>query len=210
MKRLFVILLLSGFLMPLYSQSAKDIFTTSKMTWYGLDFSNVKLLGAAHFSNPKEIRDYYFEAINNVVVTEKSKYDLAEFFRKSEVNYNLSVVKARNAELDIEKALSDNPSDINFLNNELIEEIIKEYKCGSDEGLGVVFIIETLSKLIDIGEATMFVTFFDISTKTVLLTYRMTGRAKGFGFRNYWVRSVFSVLKDIDDKYSYLNDAYNK
>jgi len=56
----------------------------------------------------------------------------------------------------------------------------------------------------------MYVTFFDIATKKVLITERMIGRASGVGFRNYWVRPIYEVIKRIYDskykswKYHYL------
>lgn len=36
-----------------------------------------------------------------------------------------------------------------------------------------------------------------MASKKVLLTERMTAKAGGFGFKNYWVKTVFLVLEEI-------------
>ncbi len=46
----------------------------------------------------------------------------------------------------------------------------------------------------------MWVTFFDIASKTVLLTEKMSGKAGGAGFRNYWARAYYNVMDKIQKK----------
>jgi hypothetical protein len=47
-------------------------------------------------------------------------------------------------------------------------------------------------------EAYVHATLIDLSTKKVLLTERFTGKAQGFGFRNYWAYTIYKVLNSID------------
>ena len=63
-------------------------------------------------------------------------------------------------------------------------------------GIGVAFIIENFNK--GTQEATVYVTFFDIATKKVLVCEKMTGKAMGVGMRNYWAGAIKSILKQID------------
>jgi hypothetical protein len=58
-----------------------------------------------------------------------------------------------------------------------------------------VFIVEGLNK--PGAKGSMYVTFIDMATKKVLFSERMVGKAGGFGYKNYWAKSVFEVLEDI-------------
>ena len=58
--------------------------------------------------------------------------------------------------------------------------------------------MESFNKPKRIG--TMWVTFFDIASKTVLLTEKMSGKAGGAGFRNYWARAYYNVMDKIQKK----------
>jgi hypothetical protein len=61
-------------------------------------------------------------------------------------------------------------------------------------GLGIVFIVDRLVKLDKKGQGAVYVVAFDIGTREVLFSERETGRAAGFGFRNFW----FRVVKDAE------------
>ena len=37
--------------------------------------------------------------------------------------------------------------------------------------------------------------FFDIASREIVETWEATGEAGGFGFRNYWAKSVYNTLK---------------
>jgi hypothetical protein len=79
----------------------------------------------------------------------------------------------------------------------MVQELIGKYDCGSDKGIGLVFVMENFDKMFKINTASMIVVFFDIGTKKVLHSERMTEKGGGFGFRNYWVSAVYKVLKQI-------------
>jgi hypothetical protein len=56
-----------------------------------------------------------------------------------------------------------------------------------------------MEKFVKLEEAGyMWVVFFDLSNKNILLMENMTGKAGGFGWRNYWARSFYTVLKEIE------------
>lgn len=181
-----------------FAQAVQDISTPTEITWFGVDFSKVKLLGRDKFTNPSEIRDQQFNAINEVIVNEKKKFRIADFFHKDAVNYAIDIVKARNLAVDIEAALSDEAGDAKALQMNDAENVIAQYDMGNKQGLGVVFIMESFDRL-DGASATMAVVLFDIGSKKVLQFERMTGKAGGMGFRNYWVATIFKVLREIDD-----------
>ena len=57
----------------------------------------------------------------------------------------------------------------------------------------MLFVIDGMSKSKE--EASGWVTFVDMKSKKVLLTEYKTGKAGGFGFRNYWAKSFQNILK---------------
>jgi hypothetical protein len=197
MKKLMLIIICLVFSSQvLQSQEIKDIFTSKEATWYGLDFSKVKLIGSEGFTDALKIKNVFFPSWNNLIINEPAKYNLQLMFHKDTVFFDLSVIDKRNK---LPYALDKNT----------IAEIIKEYNSKEKEGLGIVFIMESLDKPKRI--ATMWVTFFDIASKTVLLTEKMSGKPGGAGFRNYWARTYYNVMAKIK-KTEYLKweKEYNK
>ncbi len=175
--------------------SVKDIFRVTQITWFGLDFSNIRLIGPEGFTDPQNIIDTYFDAMNTLVLNEPDKYDLKKIFYKQEVSIDLSVVNERNNLPDPGKMVLEGNAEYS-LDVATISKIVKAYKPGEKEGIGLVFIMDNFNKTQDMGY--MWVTFFDISTKGVLLTERMSGKASGFGFRNYWANTYYVVMKAIE------------
>jgi len=180
----------------LHNENSEFIKNTTSMTWYGIDFSNVKLIGDKGFEDPEKIRDEYFNSINKIVVSESSKYDLHKTFYKTNVEIDSLIIEERNLQIDLETMLAGDVNSTSLINIDDIPLIISEYNTEEKEGLGLVFIMKSLEK--DDKKARMFVTFFDIKSKDVLLTQEFEGKAGGFGFRNYWARSVKNVLDQIE------------
>lgn len=84
------------FLMPLMqisnycnAQESKEFLNSpdAKVTWLGIDFSQVRLLGDVGATSA-ELKDRYFIAINDVVVNETEKYNIT-------INGNLNKLKQK-------------------------------------------------------------------------------------------------------------------
>lgn len=172
-----------------------DVFKVNNITWYGLDFSNIKLIGSEGFTDPDAIKNQFFYSWNNLIITETDKYDLAGFFHKSSVENDLSIVKERNMLPDPDELVIN--TDYSFGEDE-VKKIISEYDITGKEGIGLVFIMESFNKNEELGY--MWVSFFDIETKEVLLSNKMSGKPGGFGIRNYWAKSFYNVMKSIGKK----------
>ncbi|MCK4406704.1 MAG: hypothetical protein KAV44_03415 [Bacteroidales bacterium] len=208
MKKLmliFICLIISSH--ALKSQEVSKIFTSKKATWYGLDFSKVKLIGSEGFTDALKIKNVFFSSWNNLIINEPAKYNLQLMFHKDTVFFDLSVVEKRNKLPEVDELVINN--DTYSLDKSTIDEIIKKYNTKEKEGLGIVFIMESFDKPKRLG--TMWVTFFDIASKTVLLTEKMSGKPEGAGFRNYWARTYYNVMAKIK-KTEYLKweTEYNK
>ena len=62
----------------------------------------------------------------------------------------------------------------------------------------MVFVVDLLDK--NAVNASMWVTFFSLSTKKVIFTEQLAGEAGGFGLRNYWARPFAEVIGSIKSK----------
>lgn len=194
-KIVLLFIVVFAFSFAAQSQFTKsDVFKVSEITFYGLDFSNVRLVGSEGFTDPYTIQNQFFRSWNNLFIAEPDKYNLAEVFGKSNVTINLDIVTERNAMPDPGELVTNEPYSFGA---DVVSDIIAEYDTG-EEGIGLVFIIESFSKTDEMGY--MWVTFFDKSTGEVLLSKHMAGNAGGFGLRNYWAKSYYNVMKDIGKK----------
>jgi hypothetical protein len=182
------------------AQTLKEFFnnTATPLTYLGVDFSLVKVQGEA--AGASEIKDK-FEPINNVITTEVKKYEVAKAFERESVTNDLSAVNKVNDARSTDGLKKDNVSDLEPLKPEDIKKHVKSYDLSGKKGIGLVFVMEGMSKTNK--EATMYVTLVDMASKKVLLSEQMTGKAQGFGLRNYWAYTVYKVLNAIDKgKYS--------
>ncbi len=181
-----------------YAQTAKELFnsTETPVTYLGIDFTQARLINDAGAS-ATDLKEKHFPGINQVVVNEPKKYDLAKAFRKPITN-DISVTEKVNATIDADKIKSSSSSDESRLDAAAIQNVVNQYDLGGKKGVGLVFIMEGLNK--PGAKGSMYVTFIDMATRKVIFTERMTGKAGGFGYKNYWAKSVFEVLEDIQKK----------
>lgn len=191
-KQLFLIpFLLFGLFSFNMSEPEADVFTSSELVWCGFDFSKVKCIGSEGFTNPTEIKDRFFESWNNLVLAESDKYDVKKFYGKESQINDLSVVADRNELPEVDELVINEPY---ALAAGELTNIIKDYDLAEvNEGLGLVYVVESLNKTKQI--AVVNVVFFDIATKDVLWTKKYEAKPGGFGFRNYWAAAFRKTME---------------
>ena len=195
-KWLFAAMLLFIGTQPASAQTLKEFFNSSEvpLTYLGVDFTQAKVFNDIA-ANAMDIRDRQFAAINQVIINEPKKYDFQKAFSKSTVTNDISFVNAKNAKIDAEKIIEANSADEMKIKKATIESIVKGYNFKGKKGIGLMFIMESMNKAS--AQGAMYVTLIDLASGKVLLTERMTAKAAGFGFRNYWAKTIAEVLKDI-------------
>lgn len=180
-----------------YGQTLKEFFKDKNvpLTYLGVDFTSATIQGETATSEDISTK---FEAINTLIVTEVKKYDVGGAFKRTTTTNELDMIKKLNAAANVEKMKTINIGDLekNMLKQEDVQKHIKAYDLSGKKGIGLIFIVDGMSKTNK--EATMWVTLIDLAKKKVLLTQHMTGKAQGFGLRNYWAYTVYKVLNDID------------
>src|ERR1041385_5603858 len=184
------------------AQSAGDLFAPgTKITWLGVDFSHVKLIGDfntfkdAGAKSMADIKKTYFPSWNGVVLKEREKYDLKKMLRKDDITYSTEMITAINEQTPTENM--EGKASPNYSTDD-VQKFVETYKPTDADGIGIVFIAESMDKNAESG--TYHFVAFSLKSKKVLIQERIQGKAGGFGLRNYWARSIFEVMQEITKK----------
>jgi hypothetical protein len=178
-----------------FAQTTKDIFSAATpITYLGVDFSKAKLINDAS-ADANALKTKVYSSINQVVINEPKKYDLNKALARTNITNDIGVTEAQNAKTEIDSIKTFNAADFSRFNAATIDKMIKGYNFNGKKGIGLVFIVEAMSKTEE--KAAVWVTFVNMETGKVLLTERMLGKAGGFGFRNYWVKPIAEIIEDI-------------
>lgn len=173
---------------------AQTSIKDKSVTFFGLDFSKCRMIGSDGFSNPADIVNRIFGEWNNLIVNEKTKYDVEFAFNKTEVKYSFDIVSRRNLSVNPGELVTNNTYSFD---DKTVASVIKSYAV-KEKGLGIVLVVEKFDKTEEL--ATVFVTYFDMGSKKVLLSERVSAKPVGFGFRNYWAGAIAKILKDCHNK----------
>lgn len=166
--------------------------------YFGIDFTKAVLIGDAN-ANAKDIIERQFAGINDLIVNEPKKYDIAGAFRRSEMNSDLSFVAKRNEKTNESKLISTNTEDYNHLTEADVKAVINSFNTGGKTGTALLFVVDGMSKPKKAVSA--WVTLFDAKTKKILLTERVEGAVgMGFSFRNYWATGFKKIIDNIQSK----------
>lgn len=176
-----------------------------KMNFYGVDFTLVKTFGVKEDVGKTALA---FEAINKLIVTETKKYQYGNFFKKyirqiaqttdlgriesigfDNVNIDEAIYKARVMDEEgmptYNKAFKIDDADL--------ARLIKSFNTGTDTGYGVIYVAELLNK--EDGVGNFIAVFFDVKSKKIIFADRVSGKAGGFGLRNYWASPLEKIFK---------------
>ncbi|MFH1121869.1 MAG: hypothetical protein V1775_18770 [Bacteroidota bacterium] len=175
----------------LQAQNREKIDAAPSFTWYGLDFTQARLVGSdADFTDRAKIVSHFFDQWNQLILGEPEKYNLEGTFNKHIIN-NIAIASRRNAGVDYLKLLADKP---NAVSPEDIDAIVKHYS--GDEGIGLLFVIENFDK--PAVKVRFWVVLFDVKTHKVLMAKQTENKVGGgIGFKNYWASGIYAGLKSI-------------
>ena len=195
MRKLLLITFVIFFTNQLYSQNQEKIKQANEIHWYGLDFTKAKMIGSIGFTHPDIICDRYIKnKWNGIVFSEPEKYDISKITGGKDIKIHLDYILERNSIVTTENLIINENYEIT---NEQVQKIINEYP--QDNGLGLVFIVESFNKLQD--KANIWVTFFDTDSKEILKTKRYASDAGGFGVLNFWLGGVYKACKELKKDY---------
>jgi hypothetical protein len=184
-----------------FCQQASDLFKSTDIpyTWLGIDYSHVKLIGefteisSAGEKTAVQIKKIYFPAWNNLIINEPKKYDVAGMLRKEKIEYDIDMINEINEKAAVEDMETTKTPEYT---KEDIQKFVSGYKAKQKNGIGILLVAETLNKAKE--EAYYHFVALDLKTNKILIHDRLRGEPGGFGLRNYWAGSVYSLIKDIN------------
>ena len=194
---LFVMVLLVGGNVSAQNSMA-DLFSgKAKLVFLGLDFTQAKYIGKIGFTDPGAIQNQHMVSWNNLIEMEPKKFSLQKPFSLKDDQYMSKVEDM--VKLNKAANVADNITDDAYsITEDQVKKSVAKYSLSEKDGIGVVYVVESLSKTAE--KLTAWVTFIDLSTKKVLYTEKVEGKAGGFGFRNYWAGGVYKINNEIDSK----------
>lgn len=197
----------------LFAQTKSDIFDASNpVTFIGLDFTHTKFIGnASNYQDAGEVtnnsmKEKYIPAWNHMFASasEQKNFKIADAINRSEVDYAIEAADKVNGAITRKDFFSDKMADFPSFSSAQIAGIVKKYDLSGKSGIGLIFIVEGMRKGEEKGDpsyATVWVTFVDMKSKSVLLTQKIQGKAGGFGFRNFWAGAWKSVIKEMKSEW---------
>lgn len=186
MKLLFVFAL--AFIANTVLAQVRD---AKEITWYGLDFTHVKLIGSevTDFTDIDDIVERQFEGLNMLLFNEKEKYNIERIVRK-QVEYDIAKAIELN-KLTLKEGLVTLSS--NRISDEEMSSIVNQYT-NEKGGVGMLFVVENMIK--SDSKIQLYVVFFDAATGSLLFEQPIEGMVKnGIGFRNWWASGFLSALQ---------------
>ncbi len=200
MKRTLVVFAMFG-LLAAGAAHAQVTDNPDALIWCGLDYSRVKMIGTTDFNRPQEIFPGMLVAWNGLFMKEM----LPELEKMSpSLGSDMAAVGAANdkasaKQIEREDGTREEKVNLSHLKEKDIASIVRSYKLKHDKGLGLVFVMDRLVKVQETG--CLYVVFFDVSSRKVLKCERVSEKAFGFGFRNYWFRPVKEAVRKLPPMY---------
>lgn len=196
-QQYLILVFLSFVLMGSLSAQKPDVFESENMVFYGLDFSQARFTGGSGLTSPAGMQDKYMPALNELMIDERKRYDVAKSYKKKNVEYYFYMADALNADFDVYESYVNGK--VENLSDTEIQTVISKYKDDKHSGLGLVYVVDEVShgnNLISIQ-----IVFFDIDTQEVLLVKRARGGMKGFSIRNYYAGGIRQIIKESQEYY---------
>lgn len=180
-------------------QTKSDVFKKDvTVTWLGLDFTNAKLIGdRERFGSESDVR-HLLDAWNDLILNEPDKFNIAKAIGRTKVENAVQVTNEHNADIDVMSMFSNEQKDYLHVKPADVQEIVSGYDFKDLSGIGLMFNVESFSKLNE--EGSIWITFINLGTKEILFTERLVAPPKGFGMRNFWGGCVYSILTKMEKK----------
>ncbi len=158
-----------------YGTQAQKIYSADDLVYYGLDISYSKLVDSKSIGKGEKILNKYAENFNKYFSTIDAEH-LQRWMNKR------SVVKGTDVfhnykKMNFSSFVVDSNYCIPFTD---VEKIVKGYVLKEKQGIGMVVIVASLDENNNAKKnlqefITVFITFFDISTREVLFAVEATG-----------------------------------
>lgn len=170
-----------------------ETFKSSKVTYLGLDYTHARFVDDLAFTSPDELVSKFFKTWNHMLIVEPDKYDFKKFTDKSTAIIDLNMMDERNSKVDVANVVQN---DFFELKQNEIPQIVRGMDFGALDGIAVFFVVGTYNK--NAAIASYFLVLFDIDQDEIIYTKKYVTKPSGFGFKNYWARTYYEVLLQLE------------
>ncbi len=192
MKKHFFFLVLASLLSSAILSQNVDVFNSKDMIFYGLDFSASRFVGGSGLTSPIEMQDKYMPALNDLMIMERSRYDVATSYHKKNVEYTFNLADNQNRAFNVYDRYVDHV--MQSLTNDEIQTVVNNYNDSIHHGLGLLYVVDEINHFT--GVMTIQIVFFNIDTKEILLVEKARENMMGFSIRNYYAGAIRQIIKD--------------
>lgn len=196
-KNILLLFFIIALFIPSIKSQELDVFKADNMVFYGLDFSESKFLGGSGQTSMIAMQDKYMPALNELMIDERRRYDVASSYQKKNVEYYFDMANEINAQVNMEEHY--NIENAEELSDEQISEAISRYKEEKHNGLGLVYLVSKVNHSNHI--ISIKIVFFSIKSGEILLVKMASGKMKGFGIRNYYAGGIRQIIKETRKSY---------
>lgn len=198
MKRLCILLTIAFLHTGVFAQLSEESVGSkgTESYWLGLDFSQFKIRGED--VNPEKLKDFMV-SWNSLILKEEEKYNLEDLFHKEKVEKEIDPVLEVIDGMDPATRIADKIAGEHKLEEDRIKEVASSYKMKDKEGaMGILFVMEEFNKIKEYGS--MHVVFLDLGSGKILKSERLQTEPGGIGFRNYWARTYYNAMREMQKK----------
>lgn len=192
MKKLFLLLFLASNLLCM-GQNKKLVKEAKAIKFFGIDYSLAKVYGAAETPDQFKVA---FNKINRLFIVEAKKYDVGKRIKKEISEISLDAVDQLNPQIKSDELMTTNKQ--YALDEQQIKQAIQSLPIKNEEGIGMIFLAELLNKADNM--ATYQTVFFNMESKEIIDIRPVSGKARGFGLRNFWAYSIYKALDMLKDR----------
>lgn len=153
--------------------------------YYGIDLSHLKVTDASKIDRGGQYCLVYPAAWVGYVEKELPPYTLVQPELKKETFYYVpDEIQQHTLQLSPGFIIAANYS----FPLDTVYKAVKSYKLSRNSGLGLVIICENFNK--NFESSSSWVTFFDIKTREVMWTVKVTGKCSHMGYTAHWGSGV--------------------
>lgn len=182
-----------------FSFNPKAVANFATIVWYGFDLRYSHMLDHKRFSESEIIVKTHIPGIQTVLEEYYNDKVIKRLVDKLVVFNDMPTIHDLTDNMIHEGFISRRNVDLQI---EDVKSIVKEYTLPAIQGLGVVIIIEMFNKTEKYVSG--FVTFFDIESREVLHSTRISGEAGyKYGFNKYWANGIINLTQEFFQSSTY-------
>ncbi len=163
--------------------------------WLGIDYSAVQMVGRHAFQNPDAIFPGFLHAWNEFIGDDPLLIPKMRSGVGARVIWGAGAMVPVNEAVTKDRIVARGDFKGRSITPDRLADMVEGYEITAKTGVGLVFAMDHMVK--EKESACLYVTFFDLASRSVLQSQRVCGDARGWGFRNYWLGPIKDAVASL-------------